>query len=59
MPLRFLERSVWLWLVAGCMLPLPLGPPTMTTLGNPVATPVTNYTSATCVVCVPSDRNTD
>lgn len=48
--LQFLERSVWLWPAAGYMLHLLLDLLIMTTLANPVATLVTNYTSVTWVV---------
>lgn len=48
--LPFPEKSVWLWPAAGYMLPLLLGLPIMTTLANPVATLVTNYTSAMYMV---------
>ena len=58
-PLQFLARSVWPWLVAGYMLPLPLDLPTMTTLDNPVVTLVTNYMSATYVLYSLPDCNTD
>jgi len=57
--LPFPERSVWLWPAAGCMLPLLLVLPIMTTLANPVVTRATNYTSATYVVNACSRCNID